>query len=106
VRTRVQRHVRRSAGRLDRLGGGERVWDVLCECGDAGCEQWVALTADEYETLRARGGAILAPGHRPMPRARVRGAAREALEGAVSLWARTERRLRRAGRRLGGVRRR
>ncbi|GEM_PF-5539553 len=106
MRARFQRHVRRRAEPLGRPGRDESVWDVLCECGDAGCEQWVALTQAEYETLRARGGPILASGHRPVPRARLRGVARQLAEGAVARWAQAERRLRPAGRRLGGLRRR
>ena len=35
----------------------------LCECADARCTGLVMLTCRGYETLRARGGYVLARGH-------------------------------------------
>jgi hypothetical protein len=43
--------------------GGEFV-DFLCECGDDECVEAVALTLDEYETLRSVATRFaLSPGH-------------------------------------------
>jgi hypothetical protein len=38
--------------------------DFDCECGDAGCRRSVALTLQEYATIRVQAGrAVLAPEH-------------------------------------------
>jgi len=98
--------VRLAVNRPDRTGRGEGAWDVLCQCGDPACEQWVELTLAEYEALQAAGAPILAPGHRRERRPPVRGRARRLAEDAGALWSRAGRRLRRVGRRLGESRRR
>jgi hypothetical protein len=42
----------------------EGLLPFLCECADAGCNQIVHLTADEYEAVRASGRHFLnATGH-------------------------------------------
>lgn len=39
--------------------------DFLCECGRADCDTRVTLGLSEYEAIRLRGGAIVAPGCAP-----------------------------------------
>ena len=44
--------------------GGEREWEVFCECGEEKCYEQVFLTLDAFFLVREHGGAVLAPGHR------------------------------------------
>jgi hypothetical protein len=46
----------------DRLGSGET--EFVCECADAGCDERLSATLDEYEQVREDGARFLvAPGH-------------------------------------------
>jgi hypothetical protein len=38
-------------------------WSFVCECGAAGCVDWVGLELAEYAAIRARKDDVLAPGH-------------------------------------------
>lgn len=42
----------------------ELTWEFFCECGRDECREQVTLDLDAYLALRARHGAVLAPGHR------------------------------------------
>lgn len=44
--------------------GGPDAYEFLCECSDAGCTERIALTASEYEEVRAEPTRfVLAAGH-------------------------------------------
>jgi hypothetical protein len=46
----------------NRSGSGKRAY--VCECADRGCEETIALTAEEYEAVRAgERRFVVAPGH-------------------------------------------
>jgi len=45
---------------LSRFGATEQA-EFFCECSSARCARRVALTRDEYEAIKARGGFVLAP---------------------------------------------
>jgi hypothetical protein len=47
----------------ERFGLHEETLELICECGDPGCAERVAVPADEYERLHAAGRRIVAPSH-------------------------------------------
>ncbi|HEU4451070.1 MAG TPA: hypothetical protein VFR63_13965 [Gaiellaceae bacterium] len=57
------------ASRVANAGGGEPVFEFLCECGrgdagDVGCEEHVEMTLREYEEVRSQDDRFaVVPGH-------------------------------------------
>lgn len=47
----------------ERFGLHDETLELICECGDPGCAERVAVPADEYERLHAAERRIVAPGH-------------------------------------------
>jgi hypothetical protein len=74
----------------------EQTWDFFCECGREGCAELVQLTTGVYVSLRDRGDAVLAPGHRLSRAERARRQARELREDSEALRAQAEHQVRRA----------
>jgi hypothetical protein len=60
---RSNRHVASSARRYG-FEADSRV-PFLCECGDAGCRELVAMSLERFAELLSAGGAVLAAGHQP-----------------------------------------
>jgi hypothetical protein len=63
----VNAHVHEAARRFEGIAPGGDRWDFTCECGAAGCRITVSLRLAEYESLRAEGRPVLAPGHEKHP---------------------------------------
>jgi hypothetical protein len=59
----VNAHVHEAARRFEGMGPPQEIWEFTCECGARDCRVPVSLTLVEYETLRAAGRPVLAPGH-------------------------------------------
>jgi hypothetical protein len=59
----VNAHVHEAARRFEGIEPQVDRWDFTCECGAADCRVTVSLTLEEYESLRAAGRRVLAPGH-------------------------------------------
>jgi hypothetical protein len=98
ARTDVNRHLRMAVKRFDVPDSEEEKWDFLCECGSAGCTEWVTLPLGQYEELRRTGVAVLAPGHEPGEGSRRK--ALQLVDDAKALRAQAEHQLRRAVRNL------
>jgi len=47
----------------ERFGLHDETLELICECGDPGCADRVAVPAAEYERLHAEGRRIVAPTH-------------------------------------------
>src|SRR5436190_14802682 len=80
---------------------GDR-WSFECECGAAGCREWVELELAEYGKIRTdRDSAILAADHSAGSRTRrVRREAQRTLDSSRALRAQAEQQQRRAQRLL------
>jgi hypothetical protein len=96
ARADVNRHLRMAVERFDAPGSEEETWDFLCECGFAGCKEWVTLPLWQYEELRRTGIAVLAPGHKLKRGERSRRKALHLVDDTKALHAQAEHRLRRA----------
>lgn len=47
-----------------RFGGGEHVYDFLCECARSDCAELISMQVADYERIRARGDRfVILPGH-------------------------------------------
>jgi hypothetical protein len=47
---------------------GEEAQTFICECGRAGCTEWVTVKISEYEAIREqRARVVVAAGHEPAP---------------------------------------
>jgi hypothetical protein len=65
----VNAHVHEAALRFESVEPGQDDrWDFTCECGAPDCRATVSLTLAEYESSRAAGRPVLAPGHHPATR--------------------------------------
>jgi hypothetical protein len=62
--TEVNAHVHEAARRFEGVEPGTDRWEFTCECGATDCREAVSLTLADYETHRAQGQPVLAPGHR------------------------------------------
>jgi hypothetical protein len=60
----VNAHVHEAARRFEGVEPGPDRWEFRCECGATDCRERVSLTLADYETQRAGGQPVLAPGHR------------------------------------------
>jgi hypothetical protein len=50
--------------RIRELGGAFPDYDFVCECEETRCVQWIRLTAEEYELVRADPRQfVVVPGH-------------------------------------------
>jgi hypothetical protein len=38
-------------------------WEFMCECGEEGCTERVAIPLARYDELKNADGALFAPGH-------------------------------------------
>ena len=81
-------------------------WSFECECGAAGCREWVELELAEYGKIRTdRTGAILAAGHVASSRTRrVQREAERTMDSSRALRAQAEQQQRRAQRLLDEAR--
>ena len=59
----VNAHVHEAAKRFEGVEASDDRWDFTCECGAPDCRTTVSLLLADYETLRATGRPVLAPGH-------------------------------------------
>jgi len=59
----VNAHVHEAARRFEGIEPAQDRWDFTCECGRRDCRETVSLTLADYESLRAAGRPLLAPGH-------------------------------------------
>jgi hypothetical protein len=96
ARTYVNRHLRMAVKRFDVPDSEEDTWDFLCECGSADCKEWVTLLLWQYEELRTKGGAVLAPGHEMKRGEQSRRKALQLADDAKAVRAQAEHQLRRA----------
>jgi hypothetical protein len=64
TRAELNRQIRTAVKRFDVSGRDEgETWAFLCECGAAGCQEWVTMPVGGYEALHRADEPILAPGH-------------------------------------------
>jgi len=73
-------------------------WAFLCECGDAGCQEWITLPVTTYEARQRADQPILAPGHTLSEPQKSRRKARRLVDDAKALEAQAELQLKRAKR--------
>ena len=57
----VNRNIRDLAARVD--PGDSSAWEFVCECGEEGCTERVALPLARYDELKNADATLLAPRH-------------------------------------------
>ena len=57
----VNRNIRDLAAKVDPHDSS--MWEFVCECGEDGCKERVALPLARYDHFRDADVALLAPGH-------------------------------------------
>jgi hypothetical protein len=101
TRAELNRQIRTAVKRFDVSGRDEgETWAFLCECGTAGCQEWVTMPVGGYEALHRADEPILAPGHTVSRGEKARRKAKRLADDSRALQAQAEQQVQRSRRSL------